>query len=226
MTRISGARGVLVVGALLLASACSQGADAPRVASSGSQDSSWLALRPVLSEQPISSTPGSPAGVPSGATPGASPTDGSDLAWIDADLLAQAQALRCSDHAVPAKSLPERPLAACSQQGDRFYLLGPAEVRLSDIADASAAAEAGGASGQWSVKLRTTAAGQETFRRMTQRLVALPGARNQLAIVVDSVVISAPSVAAAIDVGLLQISGAFDETQATALADRIRRSVR
>ncbi|MBK8076108.1 MAG: hypothetical protein IPK24_11200 [Kineosporiaceae bacterium] len=60
---------------------------------------------------------------------------------------------------------------------------------------------------------------------MTQRLVALPGARNRLAIVVDSVVTSAPSVAAAIDAGLLQISGAFDETQATALADRSRRSV-
>ncbi|KZX21273.1 preprotein translocase subunit SecD [Rathayibacter tanaceti] len=57
---------------------------------------------------------------------------------------------------------------------------------------------------------------------MTSRLVALQGAQNQFAIVLDGRVISAPSTNAAITDGNAQISGSFTQESSKTLADQLK----
>lgn len=189
-------------------------------------------MRAVLAERPITSPPASDgAALSASPAPGSTPTDPSDLAWLDTTLVSQLRALQCRPApapdratAAPAENLA-RPLAACSADGATAYALGPAEVNGPDIVEATAQAPDPGST-SWSVTLRVSASSAQTFHRMTQRLAALPDTRNQAALVLDGLVVTAPRIAEPITGDQLQISGNLDEAEATSLADRIRHSSR
>ncbi|MGC4938800.1 SecDF P1 head subdomain-containing protein [Kribbella sp. DT2] len=73
----------------------------------------------------------------------------------------------------------------------------------------------------WVVALKLDDAGAQRFGELTADLAKKAPPANQIAIVVDSRVVSAPSVMSAISGGQLEVSGAFSEEGAEKLAEAI-----
>ncbi len=160
-------------------------------------------------------------------TPSASPTDASDIAWITPELQEQFDTFDCASvNAVGANVAPtDEPLVTCEQDGSVKYILGPVEVAGERIADARAgliSSQTGVTTNEWGVFMEFDAEGTTQFRTVTERLVALTGAQNQFAIVLDGSVISAPRTISAITDGRPQISGNFTEESALTLADQLK----
>ncbi|WP_348787949.1 protein translocase subunit SecD [Leifsonia sp. NPDC080035] len=200
------------------------------------KSSARLDFRPVLvSGSPSNEVVGAdgkstPAPTPAPglqSTPSTSPTNGSDLAWVTPKLQAEFEAFSCSEAKnQDLSSAPtDQPLITCDDQNQAKYLLGPVEVKGQDIKDASAGlvqTSQGVTTGQWAVNIVFNGTGTKLFSDVTTRLVALQGAQNQFAIVLDGKVISAPTTQAAITDGRPQITGNFTESSAKALADQLK----
>jgi preprotein translocase subunit SecD len=120
----------------------------------------------------------------------------------------------------------ERATAACSfdalkdktvvfvdQQGNK-YQLGPVEITGEMIKKATAVYNTTTGSG-WEIDFTTTSAGKSIIAQVTQRLI-----EKQLAIVVDNVVISSPTVKGAIS-GSGVITGSFTQAKASDLATQL-----
>jgi len=112
------------------------------------------------------------------------------------------------------------------------YQLGPVEVTGDMIKKATAVYSAGGTNGGpvgWQIDFTLTSSGSKKFADVTSRLVSLPApssqpspsGSNELAIVVDNKVISAPTVQGAITGGNGQISGSFTKASAQDLATQL-----
>jgi preprotein translocase subunit SecD len=113
--------------------------------------------------------------------------------------------------------------AACDRQerGSNRYFLDVAKVQGTDLsgADASYAAASGG----WQVQLHFTGTGQERWTALTREVTANgdQAPRTQVAIVLDSVVLSAPEIRGVIT-GDAIISGGIDAVGAKTLAAQLR----
>ncbi|MBO0983999.1 protein translocase subunit SecD [Rathayibacter sp. SD072] len=197
--------------------------------------SAKLDFRPVLVGSQATNTAvggdatSSPTPVdPSLATePTAEPTNASDLAYITPALEAQYTAFDCAflNSQDPNLAPADQPLITCDDTGTVKYILGPVEVTGEDIADASnglVTTQSGASTGTWAVNLSFDDAGTTAFSDVTTRLVALQGAQNQFAIVLDGRVISAPSTNAAITDGNAQITGSFTQESSKTLADQLK----
>ncbi|HET9312150.1 MAG TPA: protein translocase subunit SecD [Actinomycetota bacterium] len=102
------------------------------------------------------------------------------------------------------------------EAGNRFRL-GPAVIAGGDIVDANAIL--GGATGsEWSVSFRLSGDASGRFADATTAAVSLPPPQNQIAIVVDRAIISAPTVQNPITGGTGDITGGFSEEEARDLA--------
>ncbi|MFB6721733.1 hypothetical protein ACFCV3_16275 [Kribbella sp. NPDC056345] len=110
------------------------------------------------------------------------------------------------------------PVAAnvrCSADGTK-YTLGKVELDSTHVTDVQAIADTQGTG--WLVMLTLDAAGTKTFATLTGQLVKARPPANQLAIVVNDRVVSAPSVSAPITGGRVQIAGSFTSKEAKQLA--------
>ncbi|PPF33950.1 protein translocase subunit SecD [Rathayibacter sp. AY1A2] len=165
---------------------------------------------------------------PSLATePTASPTNASDLAYLTPALEAQYTSFDCAylNGQDPNLAPADQPLITCDDSGTVKYVLGPVEITGEDISDASnglMTTSSGASTGTWAVNLSFDDQGTQAFGATTSRLVALQGAQNQFAIVLDGRVISAPSTNAAITDGNAQISGSFTQESSKTLADQLK----
>ncbi len=165
-------------------------------------------------------------------TPATDPTSPSDTAWITEQVMYDFYLLDCTDPANLSGGGgddPEQPLVACSQEGDAKYILGPTELEGTDVASANSALatnEQGTVTNQYVVQLNFTSAGGEKFKEVTQRLATLVSSgQNRFAIVLDQLVISAPSVDNVIAGGQAEISAPptapFTQDQTIALANQL-----
>jgi preprotein translocase subunit SecD len=109
----------------------------------------------------------------------------------------------------------------CDRQGSSRYILAPAQVVGRDIKGATAALDQQNASG-WFVSLDFTGDGAKKFGALTQSVVDLPSPQNQVAIVLDGVVVSAPRINEAILGGSAQITGSFSQIEAQDLANVLK----
>nr|WP_237398158.1 protein translocase subunit SecD [Rathayibacter rathayi] len=165
---------------------------------------------------------------PSLATePTASPTSASDLTYLTPALEAQYTSFDCAflNNQDPNLAPADQPLITCDDSGTVKYVLGPVEITGEDISDASnglMTTSSGASTGTWAVNLSFDDQGTQAFGDVTSRLVALQGAQNQFAIVLDGRVISAPSTNAAITDGNAQISGSFTQASSKTLADQLK----
>ncbi len=116
---------------------------------------------------------------------------------------------------------PTQALVSCSRDGGSKYILAPAEVEGNQVSKASAVLDNTNGNG-WMVLLSFNGAGTNDFGKMTTRVTALPAPRNQAAIVLDGLVVSAPRINEAINSGSAQISGSFSQTGATDLANKLK----
>ena len=151
----------------------------------------------------------------------------SDLAQITEALYNQFTAENCSDleKIQTAPQDPKKPIITCESDGSVKYILGPVEVRGTNIKSATSGmgtTSQGASNGQWLVNLDFDGPGTKAFAAVTERLAGLTGAQNQFAIVLDQLVISAPTTNERIPGGTAQISGNFTQASATALADQLK----
>lgn len=227
---------------------------APKATTTATSTSNGMPLPKALlaaSGTPSPTTSGSPATAPTGAAspaspaasgsaakPGAasaspqpSPTDPSDVNWIDPAVTATFSSIDCTTPAGRAKAQqqvndPKKPFVACEDTGQK-YILGPVEIEGRHITDASASLQTtsqGTTTTNWQVNLSFDGEGADQFAKTTSRLFSygVGETRNRFAIVLDNAVISAPTTQAAIVGGNAQITGNFNQVSSQALANQLK----
>ena len=121
---------------------------------------------------------------------------------------------------------PKKVLVTCNQDGVEKYVLGPAEVLGTDVKSASAGLATnsqGLATGGWQVNLSFTGEGKSKFADTTRRLAQLSDPQNRFGIVLDGLVVSAPSLNnGPILGGQAQITGNFSQNEASDLANVLK----
>ena len=160
---------------------------------------------------------------------GTTPTDPSDPAWLTDDLLAQLNALDCTDPAnlrggASMVGDPEAAFVTCAVDGTAKYALGPVEVTGDMVSSASSGLRVtaqGAMTNERVVNLEFGSEGTSRFADTTERLSTLEAPRNQFAIVLDGLVISAPGVDEIIPNGRAEISGRFTTAEANTLARQL-----
>lgn len=116
---------------------------------------------------------------------------------------------------------PTQYLITCEKDGSFKYVLAPASLSGTDVDSAVAGLPTTGAGG-WQVDLTLTSAGAKKFADTTKQLYTKDTPTNQFGIVLDGVVMSAPSVNEPILGGSATISGTFTAEEATALAQVLK----
>ncbi|MBE1876762.1 protein translocase subunit SecD [Myceligenerans sp. TRM 65318] len=157
------------------------------------------------------------------------PTDPSDLAQITPAVQELADRTDCTD---PANLQggggddPDLPLVTCDQTGVAKYILGPVEVAGTELTSASSGLGVGAngvQTNEWVVNLTFNDEGTAAFRETTERLQGLESPRNQFAITLDGLVVSAPSLSPGVIItnGQAEISGTFTRDSAATLANQL-----
>ncbi|MGR3936328.1 SecDF P1 head subdomain-containing protein [Streptomyces sp. BRA346] len=160
---------------------------------------------------------GSAASSPSAAPPSAVARDAEPLRFLPVEATAQgACPSRTALGASPDAYATYRDAAA-----DTCYVVTPASGMTARPAWAKAGYEATSGAG-WVVTVGLTGRDRARFARLTGTLAAQAPPRNQLAMVRDGTLLSAPSVAQALTGGTVQISGNFTADSARKLARDIR----
>ena len=175
--------------------------------------------------EPVTEPVTEPTAVP--VEPAPAPTDASDPAYLSPEVLAAFEALDCTAEGVLSgtSAAPEdQPLVTCSEDGTEKYVLGPVELQGTAIADAAfglGQSSTGASTGQWVVNIDFTSDGGRQFADVTQRLAANTGDRNRFAVVLDGLVVSAPTTTY-IPGGQAEISGNFTQESAEALSNQLK----
>ncbi len=169
-----------------------------------------LRFRQVLAESASGASTGAGAATP--------------VAGVSAELNAKFATLDCSTNDARqglGADTPEETIVTCARSSATKYILGPAEVVGRQISKASAGldSQAGNA---WTVLLTFNGEGTTKFGSLTARVTSLPAPQNQVAIVLDGLVVSAPRITEAIPSGNAQITGAFSQQEANDLANVLK----
>ncbi|WP_246036785.1 MULTISPECIES: protein translocase subunit SecD [Cellulomonas] len=169
-----------------------------------------------------------PAEEPSDEPATAEPTSPSDIAYyVTPAVQAQFEELDCTlpENRTGGVSGPaDRALVTCDQEGTAKFILGPVEIEGSDIDTATSGLRtlpSGAQTNEWVVNLEFTSSGTPKFTETTTRLATQQQPLNQFAVVLDALVISAPSVNEVIPNGQAEISGTFTRDSAAALANQL-----
>jgi preprotein translocase subunit SecD len=159
------------------------------------------------------------AGASSVVDPTATP-----VAGVTPEINAQFAAFDCTlaeNRQGTGTDLPSETIVACDRAGLTKYILGPAEVLGRQISEASAGLDTQSGSA-WFVSLTFNGEGTSAFAAVTSRVTSLPEPNNQLAIVLDGLVVSAPRINEAIPSGTAQITGSFTQLEAKDLANVLK----
>jgi len=112
-------------------------------------------------------------------------------------------------------------ILACSSDGGAKYILAGAEVLGRQVSKATAGLDTT-TGGNWFVSLTFNGEGTKAFGDQTARVVSLTAPLNQVAIVLDGLVVSAPRINEAIRGGSAQITGNFTQVEAQDLANVLK----
>ncbi len=115
---------------------------------------------------------------------------------------------------------PAAAFTACDRQGQSLYRLGPVIMTSADLARVRTARTAGG-TGSWEVELVFNATGDRLMAAATGPIAASKPPADEIAICIDGVVWSAPTLAGPLTGPQAQITGDFTKAQATLLAASI-----
>ena len=169
-----------------------------------------LRFRQVLAESASGAAAGTGAATP---VAGVSAAINSEYAAIDCSTNAARQNL--------GNDTPEQTIVTCARNSATKYILGPAEVVGRQVSKASAGLDTQ-AGNVWTVLLTFNGEGTKAFGDITKRVTSLASPQNQVAIVLDGVVVSAPRINEAIPSGNAQITGSFTQQEATDLANVLK----
>ncbi len=161
------------------------------------------------------------------ATDSSAAKDPSDLAQITPAIQKQFDELDCTkpENLVGGDSGPKNaPFVSCDQDGQAKYILGPVEIEGTNIAEANSGLGVGPngvTTNEWVVNIKFDSKGTKEFAATTKRIQPLESPRNQFAMVLDGLVISAPSANVVIPNGQAEISGTFTRQSAATLANQL-----
>ena len=161
----------------------------------------------------------STSGIPTTADAAATPAFG-----VSAEINAQFAALDCTkaeNLQGTGTDLPTDVIVVCDRAGGTKYILAPAEVLGRQISKASAGLDTQAGSA-WYVSLTFNNEGTAAFGALTARVTGLPEPTNQVAIVLDGLVVSSPRITEAIPSGNAQITGSFTQLEAKDLANVLK----
>lgn len=145
-------------------------------------------------------------------------------AGISAELNARYAALDCTlaqNRQGTGSDVATDIILGCSDDGASKYILAGAEVLGRQVSKATAAVDTT-TGGNWFVSLTFNGEGTKAFGDQTARVVSLTAPQNQVAIVLDGLVVSAPRINEAIRGGSAQITGNFTQVQAQDLANVLK----
>ena len=160
----------------------------------------------------------------SSALGGTSASAATPAAGVSAEVNAKFAALDCTNPENlqgTGADAPTDVIVACSRTGASKYILAPAEVLGRQVSKATAGIDQQGASA-WYVLLTFNGEGTKAFGSLTARVTSLASPQNQVAIVLDGLVVSAPVINEAIPSGNAQITGSFTQVQAQDLANVLK----
>jgi preprotein translocase subunit SecD len=165
--------------------------------------------------QVLASGSGIPTTADAAATPaaGVSAEDNAKFAALDCTKPENLQGNGADDAAAV--------LVTCDRAGGTKYILAPAEVLGRQISKASAGLDTQAGSA-WFVSLTFDNEGTSAFGALTARVTSLPEPTNQVAIVLDGLVVSSPRITEAIPSGNAQITGSFTQLEAQDLANVLK----
>jgi preprotein translocase subunit SecD len=165
--------------------------------------------------QVLASGSGIPTTADAAATPaaGVSAEDNAKFATLDCTKPENLQGNGADDAAAV--------LVTCDRAGGTKYILAPAEVLGRQISKASAGLDTQAGSA-WFVSLTFDNEGTSAFGALTARVTSLPEPTNQVAIVLDGLVVSSPRINEAIPSGNAQITGSFTQLEAQDLANVLK----
>lgn len=153
------------------------------------------------------------------ADPAATPTTG-----VSAEVNAKFAALDCTkleNLQGTGTDAPTDTIAVCDRAGTTKYILAPAEVLGRQISKASAGIDTQGGNA-WYVSLTFNGEGTTAFGALTTRVTKLVEPLNQVAIVLDGLVVSSPRITEPIPSGNAQITGSFTQLEAQDLANVLK----
>jgi preprotein translocase subunit SecD len=131
---------------------------------------------------------------------------------------------RCKPPTPAVDDRLNQPIAACERDGKTAYILAPVAMSGTDVKSAQALDDA---TQGWLVQLSFTGKGTTDFGSLTGAVTSLAQPLNRLAMVMDGVVQSAPSIEQAISGGSAQITGGnegFTQAQVLSLAKELNSS--
>lgn len=215
-------RQVLAVGSAVEAPAApapSASASAESSATPAPSGSKLKKSAPIMSDPSPAASPIVTPNTTANPQPVATPAD----AQVSDELSQQFATLDCTDekNLVGGGDDPDKPLVTCDRDGTSRFVLGPAEVLGRQVRTATAGIDQQGTGG-WFVSLAFNKDGTKKFGEITQRVVSLTPPQNQVAIVLDGLVVSAPRIIDAILGGQAQITGNFTQQEASDLANVLK----
>ena len=160
----------------------------------------------------------------SSALGGTAASAATPAAGVSAEVNVKFAALDCTNPANlqgTGADAPTDVIVACSRTGANKYILAPAEVLGRQVSKAAAGIDQQGASA-WYVLLTFNGEGTKAFGSLTARVTSLASPQNQVAIVLDGLVVSAPVINEAIPSGNAQITGSFSQVEAQDLANVLK----
>ena len=169
-----------------------------------------LRFRQVLAESTSGASTGSGASTP--------------VAGVSAEVNAAYAAIDCRTNAARqnlGNDTPQQTIVTCARNSATKYILGPAEVVGRQVSKASAGLDTQ-AGNVWTVLLTFNGEGTKAFGDLTKRVTGLASPQNQVAIVLDGLVVSAPRINEAIPSGNAQITGSFTQQEATDLSNVLK----
>lgn len=158
-------------------------------------------------------------GIPGNGTESATP-----IAGISPEVNAAFAALDCTNPENlqgTGADAPSELVVACDREGTSKFILAPAEVLGQQVSKAEYGVDQQTGT-QYIVSLTFNGEGTKAFGALTARVTSLPSPANQVAIVLDGLVVSAPSINEAIPSGSAQITGSFTKVEAEDLANVLK----
>ncbi|MGW5260239.1 protein translocase subunit SecD [Microbispora sp. NPDC004025] len=198
-------------------------APSPEPTSTSTRDTTHRRAGAGAARAKASPSPSAAASPPTAAPDDAGdPLAGQDTSGIEPALLDEFRKIDCTakNRGQGALDDPNKQIVACSDDGTARYILDKAAVQGTEISGAQAGTDP--TTGEWIIQVDFKSKGATLFADITRRITSLPAPRNQLANVLDGVVIVAPTIEEAIPGGSARISGSFTQKTATELADQLK----
>jgi preprotein translocase subunit SecD len=146
------------------------------------------------------------------------------VSGVSAEINARFAALDCTNPTNlqgTGADAPTDTVVSCERDGTSKYILAPAEVLGQQISNAEYGVDSTSGT-QYVVSLTFNGDGTKAFANLTARVTSLPAPLNQVAIVLDGLVVSAPSINEAIPSGSAEITGNFTRVEAEDLANVLK----